>query len=180
MTMAGDFSNEDQKVDLDFTYVRSGDAFGTFVIDGLKLEMRSVGEDFFVKGDSAYWGGMGRQRGFSEDVVAKMQEIVSNKWVRFDSGPIEGLDQFDRQSMLNLVGAGSDLVLGGRETIDGVECLSLTDSVATLYVDAKSGLPVSLDTGEGNPITFTYDGGESPGAPADVFDFESEFGPGAA
>ena len=179
--VSGTAASDDQTVSLDMSYV-GNDASGSMTMSGAKLTLLNVGGTTYFKADDAFW------KTAAPSDADKIVAIVGDRWIKIDASAADFREMASiatRDFLTSEVLTPSGTITKGEpKTIDGVNCLTLTDTDpkegnGVLYVDAADAKPIRIAPGEGGDakgeLDFDYSPEAIPAAPAasDVLDFSA-------
>ena len=170
VTISGAGKDKGSRVKLNMTY--SGNtAAGAVTLNGARIRLlKSKGHAYFKGSDAFYQQAAGEN-------ASQFKSLVNGRWILVDEGSkdFEGLEDFiNRKSFLRgLAKQFTGKFSKGKEgRVAGITCVSLHDASGTLWLNARNGTIVRLETDEGQALSFSYRRTRpaKPPAPQDVFD----------
>lgn len=139
LRVAGKFKNDNEIIGLDIGYGPAKTSRGTISSAGTTIELIALGSTVYFKAPDAFW----TRRLASNPDAAK---VLKGKWIKapLSNTQFASFRAFtDRATFVNgLFSVTAGLRKGAARTINGVPCVGLTESSATLWVTQAEGRPV--------------------------------------
>jgi hypothetical protein len=156
LKIEGGVIESDQTVELSLAYAENGTS-GYVTTQGYKIEIIQIGQVIYFKAPDAFWKAQAGANAAA--VLAK----VSGKWIKTSSTDSDFSDFStftDKDSFLDqLYEDTSDVSKGDPATINGVDCLALSDTTGTLYVAGDDARPIELsgkDPSKGGTVKLDF------------------------
>lgn len=139
----GTFTDGGSKITLDLRQAAGGSS-GTFVIDGAKLNILTVGKTAYIKADRKFWESQG---------VGEAYATFKGKWLKTSLSAADFKDMAaltDREEFAKQLPAGSGLH-GKPQTIRGTPAYEFKDADGSSYFVALQGEPYPLKVTSKDP-----------------------------
>lgn len=150
---------------LDISYLENAST-GTITLEGAEIKLLTVDGKSWIRGSDDFW------KKQAPDQANQIITVINGRWIVADPANADFKDLIsfgDRKFVTEtLLVPDDEMVLGKPKTIDGVECLALSDGKnGNLYVAKDDGRPIQV-AGETNEdmLKFSYDEVDEPKAPA--------------
>lgn len=163
VSLTGEGTDGDTTIAIDMSYVEQ-DAEGSIAVGGDELRILRVDDENYFKAEDSFWQTMG---GDQADLIIA---TIDGRWIRTsgEADFVELVSFAGREFMTNeLLEPETPPEKGEPETVEGVDCLTLTSDSGTLYLAADDGRPIQIESQEEGNLMFSYDEQEAPEAPAE-------------
>ena len=132
VTVGGELTTDGEKLTLDMAVTTEGSCEGTIGVQGGEAEIRSDGQQSWMKPDAAFW------ESFAGESAAMVQQVVGDRWVLVPGDASEFTELCDLDELLSEMG-GDDEAKG--------------EVGETKEVAGQEAVEVSTETDEGDPLT---------------------------
>ncbi len=123
--VSGNIAEEGSAIEIDLALDADAGGVGTVTIDGQQLELIVTADTAYLKGDEAFYAGLGGEAA---------AQLLAGKWLSMpaDSPDAADLVQFaDLQSLAGMLEPEGTVSKGESDTINGLSAISLLDEGAT-------------------------------------------------
>ncbi|WP_426567377.1 hypothetical protein [Streptomyces canus] len=197
LKVAGSGKDDGKQMSIEFALSKQGNCSGEMGYVGSgRAEFLVLDKVMYMKGDEAFYKGMGKEEGTSAEETAAMTEILKGRWMKIPADEDAAKDMGGACDLDGLIeemedGSTANVTKGQFTDINGQKAITLTEKdgaeTHTIYVAAE-GKPYFLKivtTGGDEPGTVTFSDYDKPVAatppPADqVVDLEKMMGDAGA
>jgi hypothetical protein len=174
LRMRGTFDDAGDLTTFDIA-LGDGGGEGTFSIEGASYSVRVVGRTIYLRLSESAIRAQAKDDKSSAAETAQILKLLKNKWIKLSK-----VDK-DTREMVDLVapggffktvfaeddtaGAAAPKKLAAR-TVDGVRCVGITDSGATMWIDTTTGRLIRMTDGKNRFSFSAYGKTPAPKAPA--------------
>ena len=159
VTVGGELTTDGQQLTLDMAVTTEGACQGTIGVGGGQAEIRSDGEQSWMKPDAAFW------ESFGGESAAMVQELVGDRWVLVPGEASQFTELCDLDELLSEMGGDDEAEgkVGETREVAGQEAVEVTTETdegdpLTVWVateDPHHVLEMEVDQGE-EPGTITF------------------------
>jgi hypothetical protein len=132
VTVGGELTTDGQPLTLDMAVSTDGSCEGTIGLQGGKAEIRSTGEQSWMRPDAAFW------ESFAGESAGMVQQVVGDRWVVIPGDASDFTELCDLDELLSEMGGDDDAAGEVGETRE---------------VAGQEAVEISTETDEGDPLT---------------------------
>jgi hypothetical protein len=166
VSLKGTIKQSTNETGIDLNYIAK-DSHGTITVQGAGMELETVAGKTYFKPSDEFWKA---QMASSASAIIK---LINGRWIVADpsnSSFKQIVDIAARSFVTDQILDPAGKVKKGKEKkVNGIDCIALTTSDGTLYLDKSDGKPVQI-VGTGKEASgkadFTYDKIPAPKAPS--------------
>jgi hypothetical protein len=133
VTFGGELTNDGQQLTMDMAVTTDGSCEGTIALQGGKAEIRSTGDQSWMKPDAAFW------ESFAVKSAVMVQVVVGDRWVVIPGDASDFTELCDLDELLSEMGSdeNAEAEVGGTQEVAGQEAVEV-------ITESDEGDPVSV------------------------------------
>lgn len=166
--LAGDITNQADKITFDMQVTKVGDCHGTLTVGAGKAEIVSVGGAAWMKPDDAFWKAQAGAQ------ATQIEQVVGDKWVVMPSSASDLSSLCNLDSLLSKLNDGSSGSSSSDGTVKGTSNVNGQDAVELDSTQSGDTLKTWVATGDKHYVVKLEMGGASPGS-VNFTEFDKNF-----